>query len=77
MRSRCSGPCRPTSAAGEPGTLAYAFYQQDDDPTCFWVHEVFADDAAKAFHLGNHRQRRADFDAVLAEPAAFTAVHEI
>jgi len=63
--------------AGEPGTLAYAFYQQDDDPARFWVHEVFADEAAKQFHLGNHRQRRADFDAVLAEPADFAAVHEI
>jgi quinol monooxygenase YgiN len=63
--------------AGEPGTLAYAYYQQDDDPTRFWVHEVFADDAAKQHHLGNHRQRRADFDELLAEPADFTAVHEI
>jgi quinol monooxygenase YgiN len=63
--------------AGEPATLAYAFYQQDDDPTRFWVHEVFADEAAKQFHLGNHRQRRADFDELLAEPASFAAVHEI
>jgi quinol monooxygenase YgiN len=63
--------------AGEPGTLAYAFYQQDDDPTRFWVHEVFVDEPAKAFHLGNHRRRRADFDALLAEPASFVAVHEI
>jgi quinol monooxygenase YgiN len=63
--------------AGEPGTLAYAFYQQDDDPTRFWVHEVFVDEAAKQFHLGNHRHRRADFDAVLAQPAEFAAVHEI
>jgi quinol monooxygenase YgiN len=61
----------------EPGTLAYAYYQEDADPTRFWVHEVFADAAAKELHLGNHRHRRADFDAVLAEPPRFTAVHEI
>jgi quinol monooxygenase YgiN len=63
--------------AGEPGTIAYAYYQDDGDATGFWVHEVFADEAAKQFHLGNHRHRRADFDAVLAEAAQFWPVHEI
>jgi quinol monooxygenase YgiN len=63
--------------AQEPGTVFYAYYQADDDPTVFWVHEVFADDAAKQFHLGNHAQRRADFDAILAEPPEFHMVHEL
>jgi quinol monooxygenase YgiN len=63
--------------AREPGTVFYAYYQADDDPTVFWVHEVFADDAAKQFHLGNHAQRRADFDAILAEPPEFHMVHEL
>jgi quinol monooxygenase YgiN len=61
----------------EPGAVFYQYYQQDDDPTAFWVHEVFADEVAKQHHLGNHRQRRAAFDDLLAEPARFTAVHEI
>jgi quinol monooxygenase YgiN len=63
--------------AQEPGTVFYAYYQADDDPTVFWVHEVFADDAAKQFHLGNHAQRRSDFDAILAEPPDFHMVHEL
>jgi quinol monooxygenase YgiN len=63
--------------AGEPGTVFYAYYQADDDPTVFWVHEVFADDAAKQFHLGNHAHRRGDFDAILAEPPEFHMVHEL
>jgi quinol monooxygenase YgiN len=60
--------------ASEPGTLAYQYYQSVDDPTVFWVHEVFADAAAKELHLGGHRHRRADFDAILAEPPQFHAV---
>ena len=63
--------------AQEPGAVFYAYYQADDDPTVFWVHEVFADDAAKQFHLGNHAHRRADFDAILAEPPEFHMVHEL
>ena len=60
--------------ASEPGTISYQYYRQVDDPTVFWVHEVFADDAAKQVHLGRHGQRRADFDAILAEPPEFNAV---
>jgi len=63
--------------AQEAGTVFYAYYQADDDPTVFWVHEVFADKAAKQFHLGNHAHRRADFDAILAEPPEFHMVHEL
>ena len=58
----------------EPGTVSYQYYQGVDDPTVFWVHEVFADDAAKQLHLGRHGHRRADFDAILAEPPQFHAV---
>jgi quinol monooxygenase YgiN len=61
----------------EPGAVFYAYYQDDTDPTVFWVHEVFADEAAKQFHLGNHAHRRADFDAILAEPPEFHMVHEL
>lgn len=57
--------------AGEPGTVEYRYYRDTDDETVFWVHELFADDAAKQHHLGNHGHRRADFDRVLAEPATF------
>jgi quinol monooxygenase YgiN len=63
--------------AHEPGAVFYAYYQADDDPTVFWVHEVFADADAKQFHLGNHAHRRADFDATLAEPPEFHMVHEL
>jgi quinol monooxygenase YgiN len=63
--------------AQESGTVFYAYYQADADPTVFWVHEVFADEAAKQFHLGNHAHRRADFDVILAEPPEFHMVHEL
>jgi quinol monooxygenase YgiN len=63
--------------ANEPGTVAYQYYQADDEPTVFWVHEVFADDAAKQTHLGRHGQRRADFDEILAEAPQFNAVAPI
>jgi quinol monooxygenase YgiN len=63
--------------ANEPGTIDYAYYQAADDPTVFWVHEVFADAAAKQVHLGRHGQRRADFDAVLAAAPEFNAVTPI
>jgi len=60
--------------ANEPGTVEYRYYRSTDEPCVFWVHEVFADDAAKQVHLGRHGQRRADFDAVLAAPPEFNAV---
>ena len=60
--------------ANEPGTVSYQYYQGVDDPTVFWVHEVFADNAAKELHLARHGHRRADFDAILAEPPQFHAV---
>jgi quinol monooxygenase YgiN len=63
--------------AEEPGTVFYRYYQEAADPTVFWVHEVFADQAAKDFHLGNHRARRADFDAILAAPPEFHEVREL
>jgi quinol monooxygenase YgiN len=60
--------------ANEPGTVEYRYYQSASDPTEFWVHEVFADDAAKQVHLGRHGRRRADFDAILAAPPEFNAL---
>lgn len=63
--------------ANEPRTTFYQFYQQADKPTVFWVHEVFADQAAKTFHLGRHGQRGQDFKEILAEPPVFTPAREI
>jgi quinol monooxygenase YgiN len=63
--------------ANEPGTVDYQYYQALDDPSVFWVHEVFADDDAKVTHLGRHGQRRADFDEILAEPPEFHEVRTI
>jgi quinol monooxygenase YgiN len=63
--------------ANEPGTVAYQYYRSDEDPTVFWVHEVFADPDAKQHHLGRHGQRRADFDAILAAAPEFNAVTPI
>ena len=60
--------------ANEPGTVEYRYYQSTDQPTVFWVHEVFRDDAAKQVHLGRHGRRRADFDAILAAPPEFNVV---
>ena len=55
----------------EPDTLSYSVYQDRDDPTVFWVHEVFASADALQRHLDRHEWRRSGFDAALAEPAAF------
>jgi quinol monooxygenase YgiN len=63
--------------ANESGTLSYQYYQDVNEPTIFWVHEVFADSAAKNIHLGRHHQRRPDFDAILAEAPVFHEVAEI
>ena len=63
--------------ASEPGTISYQYYRQVDDPTVFWVHEVFANTAAKEAHLGRHGQRRPDFDLILAEPPVFHDVEAI
>ena len=60
--------------ANEAGTVEYRYYRDADDETVFWVHELFADEAAKQAHLVGHRERRADFDRVLAEPAVFHVV---
>ena len=63
--------------ANEPGAWFYQYYQSDEDPTLFFVHEVFADQAAKEHHLGRHPQRKQDFDEILAEPPLFSMAHEI
>jgi quinol monooxygenase YgiN len=63
--------------ANEAGAVFYQYYQDQNEPTVFWVHEVFSDEAAKTTHLGRHGQRRADFDAILAEPPVFHEVAEL
>lgn len=63
--------------ANEPGTIFYQYYRDTADPNVFWVHEVFADAGAKREHLGRHGQRRADFDAILAEAPVFHEVAEL
>jgi quinol monooxygenase YgiN len=63
--------------ANEPDAYFYRYYQSDDDPTRFFVHEVFTNVAAKRHHLGRHPQRKKDFDEILAEPPEFSMVHEI
>ena len=63
--------------ANEPGTVAYQYYRGVEEPNVFFVHEVFADEAAKQVHLGRHGQRRADFDAILAAPPEFHAVRPL
>jgi quinol monooxygenase YgiN len=63
--------------ANEPGTVFYQYYRDQAEPAVFWVHEVFVDEEAKREHLGRHGQRRADFDAILAEPPVFHEVIEL
>jgi quinol monooxygenase YgiN len=63
--------------ANEPGTVSYQYYRGVQEPTVFFVHEVFADEEAKQVHLGRHGQRRADFDAILAVPPEFHAVRPL
>jgi quinol monooxygenase YgiN len=74
---RVFGDMQADVRANESGTVAYDYYQSTDEPTVFWVHEVFADDDAKQAHLGRHGHRRADFDAILVAPPEFNAVSPI
>lgn len=37
----------------EPGTLLYALHRSRDDPSLFWVCELYADDDAFAAHSGS------------------------
>jgi quinol monooxygenase YgiN len=55
----------------EPEALSYSVFQEREDPTVFWVHEVFASAAALQHHLERHEWRRPSFDAALAGPAEF------
>jgi quinol monooxygenase YgiN len=66
--------------ANEPGTVFYQFNQKEDDPTVFWAHEIFADEAAKQAHLRrllDNQQLQADLAALNAAPPQMTVAHEV
>jgi quinol monooxygenase YgiN len=61
----------------EPDATFYQWYQQKDQPNVFWVMEVFADAAAKDFHMARHQWRAAEFGEILIEPPVFNDVASI
>ena len=67
------------SVLDEPGCLRFDVVQEDEDPTKFWLHEVYRDRAAFDHHLTTphyHRWREATKD-LFAEPADVSIGHSI
>ena len=52
--------------ANEPGTLAYVFHQQQDDPTSFVAYEKYESDEAFKQHGKNLAAKGARFAGILA-----------
>jgi quinol monooxygenase YgiN len=61
----------------EPDATFYQWYQQKDAPNVFWVVEIFADAAAKDFHMARHQWREGEFGELLIEPPVFNDVASI
>ena len=51
--------------ANEPGTLAYVFHQQKDDPTSFVAYEKYESDEAFKQHSKNLASKGARFAGIL------------
>ena len=63
--------------ANEPGTLAYVFHQQKDDPTAFVAYEKYASDEAFKLHSKNLAAKGAGFAAILAGPPKIVMLDEL
>ncbi len=63
--------------AEEPGTLAYLFHQQKDDPTRFVAYEKYESDAAFQAHSKNLASKAATFAGILAGPPEILVLEEI
>jgi len=63
--------------ADEPGTLAYVFHQQKDDPTLFVAYEKYESDEAFAQHGKNLASKGAAFAGILAGPPKITMLEEL
>src|SRR5829696_10482547 len=67
------------SVLDEPGCLRFDVIQDDEDPTKFWLYEIYQDRAAFDHHLTTphyHRWREATKD-IFAEPAQVSNCHSI
>jgi quinol monooxygenase YgiN len=61
----------------EPGTLAYVFHQQRDDPTLFVAYEKYESDEAFQQHSKNLASKAAAFAGILAGPPKIAVLDEI
>jgi quinol monooxygenase YgiN len=67
------------SVLDEPGCLRFDVVQDDEDPTKFWLYEVYRDQAAFDHHLTTphlHRWRAAVKDW-FAEPSQASRSHSV
>ena len=63
--------------ANEPGTLAYVFHQQKDDPTTFVAYEKYESDEAFQVHSKNLASKGANFAAILAGRPSIVMLEEL
>ena len=63
--------------ADEPGTLAYVFHQQKDDPTVFVAYEKYESDEAFAQHGKNLATRGAALAGILAGAPKIVMLEEL
>ena len=63
--------------ANEPGTLAYVFHQQKDDPTVFVAYEKYESDEAFAQHSKGLASKGKGFAGILAGPPKIVMLEEI
>ena len=63
--------------ASEPGTLAYVFHQQKDDPTSFVAYEKYESEEAFKTHSKNLASKGAGFAGVLAGPPSIVVLEEL
>ena len=63
--------------ANEPGTLAYVFHQQKDDPTRFVAYEKYESEEAFKTHSKNLASKGAGFPGILAGAPEIVLLEEI
>jgi len=63
--------------AGEVGTLAYVFHQQQDDPASFVAYEKYDSEEAFKTHSKNLASKGASFAGILAGPPSIVLLDEI
>lgn len=63
--------------ASEPGTLAYVFHQQKDDPTLFVAYEKYESEEAFREHSKSLASKGALFAGIVAGPPKIVMLEEL